>query len=445
MVLVAATLMVGVSIASADDWPQWLGPQRDGVWRESGILSKFPAGGPKVRWRAPIGGGYAGPAVANGKVYVHDRLVSEDLNSAKTKGPTPGQERVLCLDEASGKVLWTYAYPCQYRIQYTAGPRCTPTVHEGKVYALGAMGDLLCLGADDGRLIWSKSFMRDYQQRTAPTWGWASHPLVDGDKVIVLVGGKGSAVAAFHKDTGKEIWRALDSGGAHGSGYCPAMIFEAGGKRQLIIWHPEAVESLDPETGKVYWSQPFTLQAGLSVPTPRKVGDMLFVTAFYNGPLMLKLDPEKPAASILWKGKSNSERETDGLHSIIPTPFIKDGYIYGVCSYGQLRCLKADTGERVWETFKATTAGGPVRWANAFIIPNGDRYFLLNERGDLIIANLSPKGYEEIDRVHVLEPTGRAGMNRRPDDVLWSHPAFANKNMYLRNDKEIICVSLAAE
>jgi outer membrane protein assembly factor BamB len=434
--LAVVGLAVTASWGLADDWPQWLGPQRDGVWRETGILSRFPPGGPKTRWRTAIGGGYAGPAVANGRVYVLDRQLSGD-KSAST-------ERVLCLNEADGKVLWKHEYPCQYRIQYPAGPRCTPTVYQGKVYTLGAMGDLYCLDANDGCVSWSKSFTNDYKQK-APIWGFASHPLVDGDKVISLVGGEGTAVVAFHKDTGKELWRALDSAGDHGPGYCPPMICQAAGKRQLIIWHPEAVESLDPESGKVYWSQPFRLQSGLSIPTPRQAGDLLFVTAFYNGPLMLKLSQHKPDATVLWKGKSNSERDTDGLHSIIPTPVIKDGHIYGVCSYGQLRCLKADTGERVWETFQATTGDGPARWANAFLIPQGDRFFLFNEGGDLIIARLTPKGYDEIDRAHLLEPTGRAGMGRRPDAVLWSHPAFANRCVYARNDKEIICVSLAAE
>jgi outer membrane protein assembly factor BamB len=428
--LAVLLLLLLNSVAMADDWPQWLGPQRDGVWRESGILSKFPAGGPKVRWRTPIAGGYAGPAVAAGRVYVHDR--------------PEGKERVLCLNEADGKVLWKHEYDCQYRIQYPAGPRCTPAVHDGKVYTVGAMGDLLCLDASNGKLIWAKSFTKDYGQ-TAPTWGWSSHPLVDGDKVITLVGGAGTTAVAFHKDSGKELWRALDSSGRHGPGYCPPAIYEAGGKRQLIIWYPEAVASLDPETGKLYWAEDFRLREGLSIPTPRKAGDLLFVTAFYDGPLMLKLTADKPGSSVLWKGKSRSERDTDGLHSIIPTPVIKDGHIYGVCSYGQLRCLKADTGERIWETFKATRPEGPVRWANAFLIPQGDRFFLFNELGDLIIANLTPKGYEEIDRAHLLAPTGRAGFGRRPDEVLWSHPAFANKCMYARNDKEIISVSLASE
>jgi hypothetical protein len=158
--------------------------------------------------------------------------------------------------------------------------------------------------------------------------------------------------------------------------------------------------------------------------------------------------PTKPA--ILWKGKSNSELpdKTDGLHSIMPTPYIRDGYIYGVCSYGELRCLKADTGERVWMTLKATGAANKPaeRWANAFLTPQGDRCFLFNEKGDLIIAKLKPEGYEEVSRAHVIEPTNNmVGGQRNGKLVVWSHPAYANKCVYIRNDQEIICLSLAAE
>jgi outer membrane protein assembly factor BamB len=420
--------------AKADDWPQWLGPRRDGVWRETGILEKFPPGGPKVLWRTPIAGGYAGPAVAGGKVYV------TDLQRQAKK------ERVLCLSEKDGAILWTHEYDCAYAISYPAGPRTTPVVTKDRVYTLGAMGDLLCLENQTGKVVWSKSFMKDYGQ-SPPMWGWSSHPLLDGEKLICLVGGAGSTVVAFHKETGKEIWRSLTSDDRqHGPGYCPPMIYEAGGARQLIVWHPRSLNSVDPQTGKEYWSQPFPLQSGLSIATPRMAGDTLFVTAFYNGPMMMKLAADRPAASVLWKGKSQSEQRTDGLHAIIATPFIKEGHIYGVCSYGQLRCLKADTGERVWETFKATTGEGPARWANAFLIPQGDRFLLWNEKGDLILANLTPKGYEEIDRARLLEATGSAQMRGRPyNEVLWSHPAFAGRSMFARNDREIIRVSLSAE
>lgn len=441
---------MSVAVAAADDWSQWLGNQRDGVWREEGILEKFPPGGPKVVWRKPVGGGYSGPAVVNGKVYVMDRVLAEgEKNPANpfATNPVKGSERVICFDAKDGKVLWEHQYPCEYRISYQAGPRCTPTVQEGKVYALGAMGDLFCLDAEKGTVIWSKNFPADYKAKPA-IWGWASHPLVDGNKLICVVGGKGSLVVAFDKNTGKELWRALSTIDQGRQGYSPPMIFEVDGKRQLIIWDADQVSGLNPESGQVYWTQEFKLNAGMAISTPRLTnGNMLFLTAFYNGPMMLRLTGgDKPSAKIVWKGKSNNENRTDGLHAVMCTPWIQDGWIYGVCSYGQLRCLKADTGERKWSTFRATT-GSPTeegkagRWANAFIVPHKDRYFIANEKGELIIAKLTPEGYQEIDRAKIVEPT-QVAMNR---DIVWVHPAFANRCMFMRNDKEIVCVSLAAE
>jgi outer membrane protein assembly factor BamB len=164
----------------------------------------------------------------------------------------------------------------------------------------------------------------------------------------------------------------------------------------------------------------------------------LFVTCFYDGPILLR-PGESNTPGVVWRGKGKNERNTDGLHSIISTPFIDDGYIYGVCSYGQLRCLKAATGERIWETLAATTGGKEERWANAFLIKNGDRFFLANEKGDLILARLTPAGYQEISRTRLLKPTNTAAGR----EVVWSHPAFANRCIYARNDVELVCASLA--
>jgi outer membrane protein assembly factor BamB len=367
--------------------------------------------------------------------------------SGFTNATVRGKERILCLDDKDGQLVWKQEYDCTYQIAYPAGPRTTPAVSDGKVYTLGAMGDLYCCDAANGKVLWTKNLHKEYD---APLqqWGFSASPLVDGDRLICLCGGRGSTVVAFDKNTGKELWKALDDPHA---GYCPPMIFHIGKTRQLIVWTGDAVNSLDPQTGKVHWSEKFVLRSALAIPTPRLDGDRLLVTPFYNGSLMLKLDPEKPAAKELWKVSGRGERpdQTQGLHSIMTTPYLKDGYIYGVCSYGELRCLKADTGERVWDTLAATTnTGKPIRWANAFLVPHGDRTFVFNELGDLIIAKLTPKGYEEISRAHLLDPTNTmatGGMSGRANQVIWSHPAFANKCCYARNDRELICVSLAAE
>jgi outer membrane protein assembly factor BamB len=425
------------SALHADDWPQWLGTSRDGVWRESGIIRKFPTNGLKSRWRTPIGPGYSGPAVAKGRVYVMDRQLAKDARNpanAFSRGEIPGTERVLCLNETDGKILWRHEYDCAYTVSYPSGPRVTPLVHDGKTYTLGSEGRLYCLDAEKGTVLWSRDFKKDFGIKT-PMWGFAGHPLVDGKKLVCLVGGEGSVVVTFDKDTGKELWRALS---AKEPGYAPPMIYEFTGKRQLIIWHPEAVNALDPDTGKAFWTYPLTpsIRSGMTIPSPRKAGDLLFLTSFYNGSLALRVDSDQPA--LVWQSQKVSEKDTDGLHSVMATPLIEDGYIYGPCSYGEFRCLKLKTGERLWETFEPTT-GRSVRWGHTFVVKHDDRCLLFSETGDLIIAKLSPKRYDELGRAHLLDP-----VNRDPGrPVVWSHPAFANKCIYARNDQEIVCVSLA--
>lgn len=444
LVLAGWTARVG-----AEDWPQWLGSQRDGVWRESGILERFPAGGPRVLWRQPIGGGYSGPAVADGRVYVTDRVLDageSDPDNPFRRTRSRGKERTLCLDARSGKVLWIHAYPVQYTMSYSNGPRATPVVADGKVYSHGAMSDLYCLDAASGKVLWSRNFVKEYDA-PVPIWGFAAHPLLDGDNLICLVGRK-PLVVALDKNTGKERWRALELENAE-IGYCPPMIFTFGGKRQLLIWHPEGVAGLDPATGKGYWSHPWHIKANLTISTPRVVGNRLFLTAFYDGCRMLEISDDGTQVRELWRshGRGEFPGQTDKLHAILCTPYIHGEHIYGVCSFGQLRCLRLEDGKRVWEDLHPTGAAPkPERWANAYLIPHGDRYFLFNEKGDLIIARLTPKGYEEIDRAHLLEPTYQliAGQSSARK-VAWAHPAFANRAIYVRNDKEIVAVSLAAE
>jgi outer membrane protein assembly factor BamB len=435
--LAAALWSIVSSTLHADSWPQWLGPQRDGVWREKGILEKFPAGGPKRIWRVDLGAGYSGPAVAGGRVFVLDRQVPAEIPKPKSvfeASQIPGNERVLCFNEADGKLLWQHAYDCPYNVSYAAGPRTTPLVAGGRVFTLGTMGDLKCLDAATGRVVWERDFKKDFGLKV-PHWGVSAHPLLDGRRLICLVGGEGSVAVAFDKDTGKELWRALS---AKEPGYCPPTICELGGRRQLILWHAEAVNGLDPATGRVLWVEPWKLNYGMAIATPRPLDDRLFLSCFYNGSLMLRFQPGKDAPTVAWRTAKMSERDTTHLNCTMNTPVIDGGHIYGACSYGQYRCLRADTGERLWETF-APTSGKSERWGNAFTVKQGNRFFILSERGELIIAKLSPLGYEEISRAPLLEPD-----NRDPGrPVVWSHPAFANRRIYARNDHGLVCADLA--
>ena len=298
----------------ADDWPQWMGPQRDNIWREKGILDAFPTGGPKVLWRAPVSNGYSGPAVADGLVVLTDFVPSESVLDKDNfdREKFKGKDRVLCFEAQTGKEKWKYEYGCVNNVSYPNGPRCTPVISAGKVYTLGAVGNLICFESKTGKQLWSRDFVKDYEA-DIPLWGFAAHPLIDGNRLICLVGGKGSVAVALDKDTGKEIWKALT---ATQPGYSPPSIIEAGGTRQLIIWHPESLNSLNPETGAVYWSVKQQTANGTSIMTPRKLGDYLFIGAWQHKARLLKLDTDKPGATDVWKGNRDTSRISRQQHAV---------------------------------------------------------------------------------------------------------------------------------
>jgi outer membrane protein assembly factor BamB len=447
--LAALLALVLSPTARAADWPQWLGPNRDSVWPETGIVEKFDKDGPEVFWRAPISAGYSGPAVAGGKVYVTDRVLAKGaMNPADpfdTTTVVKSTERVLCLDAKSGQEVWKHEYERPYQISYPAGPRCTPTVHEGKVYTLGAMGDLHCLAADSGKVVWSKNFPKDYGAKV-PTWGFCGHPLVYKNLVISIAGGDGSVAVAFDKDTGEERWKALS---ASEPGYSAPVLVSVGGKDQVVIWHAQAVNGLDPLTGKVFWSVPLEPTYGMAIMPPRQHGDRLFAAGIGGAGVVLKLEGEK--AAVVWQEVANKAKsmvpKPRGLYPVNAPPFVEGGVVYGVDQPGMLRAVELATGKKLWFTFKPVIGKEEAEdfkgasSGTAFLVKNGDRYFLFAETGDLIIARLSPKGYEEVSRAKVLDPTGAA----RGRNVVWSHPAFADRCAFLRNDKEIVCVSLAAK
>jgi outer membrane protein assembly factor BamB len=410
----------------AEDWPQWRGPNRDGVWRESGIVQKFASSELTPKWRVEVGSGYCGPTVAKGRVYVMDRITQ------------PAEaERIHCFDEKTGNRIWSYEYECAYgRVAYPAGPRASVTIDGGKAYSLGTTGRLHVFDAATGKILWQKDLDEQFKI-DMPIWGIAAAPLIHEGLVILHIGGQDACVVALNKDTGSEAWRALNDRAQ----YTAPIIVEQARQPVIICWTGDSVAGLDAATGKVLWRyewKPRNMPIGIATPLLEK--DRVFFTSFYDGSLMLRLRNDKPAIAKLWQIAGRDEKNTEALHSIISTPVFDNGYIYGVDSYGELRCLDASDGRRLWED---TTATPPARWSNIHFVKNGDRYFLFNERGDLIIARLSPKGYDEISRAKLLEPT--LDQLRQRGGVCWSHPAFANKHIFARNDKELVCASLADE
>ena len=444
--LILRLSLSSINISQAEDWSQWLGNQRDGIWRETNIIQSFPADGLTPVWRTGIGGGYTSPAVANGRVFVMDRIKHDtELKKGKFLHPAqppqnanfvrrllPGAERVLCLAEDTGRILWSQEYACPYRSVaiYAIGPRTTPTVDGNRVYTLGAEGDLFCLETETGQVVWHRN-VRDAYQVETPEWGFAAHPLIDGDRIICMVGGKGATVVAFNKLTGKEIWR---NGDAPQPGYCAPMIYQLGGKRQLVVWDSDHLRGLNPETGVAYWQVGIKPAFSMSIGAPQQEGNRLFVMGYSRVSAMVQVAADGNSATVIWRGDTKR-----GVGGVFNTAVIRDGHIYAGGQGGRYMCVRLEDGEQQWSTFEPSTGGRPASWANVFTVPNGDRYWLFNDLGEVTIAEMSPKGFHSISKTQLIEPTHRIG--RRT--VVWSHPALANRHIFIRNDKEILCYNVA--
>lgn len=416
MALLLLLLMSTVAVR-AEDWPQWRGPNRDGAWSETGILETFPPGGLNIRWRAPVGIGFSSPVVADGRVYVTDSQLAKPN----------ARERVHAFDALTGKQVWSYAYDVNYAEiafdeRYLRGPIATPVVADGRIYTWGAVGNLFCLDALKGDVVWQRDVQKEYPTSYLNT---AGSPLIEGNLLIVLVGAKpGAGVITFDTRSGQEVWKALDEEASASS----PIVVHAGGKRQLIIWTPQAVTALDPATGNTYWRERLNTTQDATVSTPVYHDGNLLI-----GGLMLKLDSGKPGATVLWpKSRATARR----ILSDTSTALFRDDCIYSARSAGEFVCLEASTGKQVWETDKVTDLKSG---ASVHLTAIGDSALLYNDRGDLIRAQLTPKGYQEISRARVLEPAVTYSGRK----TAWAAPAFANRNIYARTNKELVCASLA--
>lgn len=403
----------------AEDWPQWRGPNRDGVCGEAGLLESFPTGGLKVRWRVQAGWGFSSPVVAQGRVFLADSEVVKP--NAK--------ECIRCFDETTGQALWTHRYDVAYEDwafdpTQEIGPVATPIVESGKVYALGRLSNLFCLDVQKGEVLWQKDLHKDYQAAFAPG---APSPLIEGNLLILFIGGKPDAcLIALDKDTGKEVWKALDESLTFSS----PIVISAGGKRQLIVWTNESVTSLDPASGETWWRQRLVTSPDYAVSTPVYHKDRLLI-----GGLMFQLDTDKPAARVLWPESKAPARR---IFSHTSTALLRDDCVFSAKSTGELVGLDANTGKQIWESSKVTDLKGG---ASIHLTPSGDSVLLYTDKGELIRARLSAQGYEEISRAAVLEPTFPFGGRK----VAWPAPAYANRHIFVRSGKELVCASLAAE
>ena len=414
----ALVFIHGRSIAA--DWPQWRGPNRDGTWTDSGILSRFPQAGLLPKWNVPVGYGFSSPIITNGILYLSDLVVEKRI----------AHERLLCLSARSGKRVWMTEHEISppdwfFTPAQTRGPGATPIIHQGRVYTVSTFAVLQCFDARTGAVLWKRDLVADYQ---LPPSSLDASPLIDGEVLILSIGGKPEAgVVAFDLKTGREVWKALSESATWSS----PVIVSAGGTRQLIVWMRQSVTSLNPTNGAVYWHEP-TVSGGSpgfsAVSTPVIQGDRLLVSG-----LMFQLAATQPAAKVLWPDTPSGTRR---ILSDTSTPFFQGDYIYSPRSGGVFVCLEAATGREVWQTNSVTALR---QGACVHFIPNGTSLFLLTDQGDFIRAQLTPGGYRELGRIHVIDPTSPLFEH----SFAWAAPTFANRCIFVRNDRELRCYSLA--
>ncbi|MHA3772379.1 outer membrane protein assembly factor BamB family protein [Verrucomicrobiota bacterium sgz303538] len=406
----------------ADDWPQWRGPHRDSIWHETGILDSFPSEGLKVLWRVPIGNGFSSPCIAQGRVFVTYSQVTR----------TAANENVLCVDAATGKTIWSHTYPVNYpewgaNPDHPASPVATPVVADGKVYTLGRMSNLICLDAITGRVIWQHDLPKEFGT-TEDLRGFNCSPIVEGNLVIMAIAKSPQvSLIAFDKDSGRQVWESLDEIPSDSS---PIVITSAG-RRQLIVWAYKSVAALDPANSEILWRQAVNTGGTYAVSTPVWKEDRLLI-----GGIMLQLASDKPGASILWPAEVRPSRV---LLSQTSTALVQDGFVFTPTSKGQLCCLEAVTGKQLWQVDKVTesTSGASIHLTAA---PSIHRVFLYTDRGDLILSQLTAEGYKELSRAHLIEPTSDFSGRK----MAWSPPSYANRCVFVRNDKEMVCASLSA-
>ena len=399
---------IGPASQRGEDWPRWRGPRGNGTWNAPKLLDKWPVDGLQRVWTVPIGGGYAGVAASDQRIFTMDRQTTPQ-----------DSERVVCVRAKDGSPLWTHEYPINYgKLEYGSGPRATPTIHGNRVYTLGALGHLWCLDACNGKTIWAAHLAHDYQGRM-PTWGYAASPLVVGDLVIVQPGGKaGQSVVALNRTTGVPVWKTLSDEAA----YATPILIERDGRSQLVCWTPSHIRGLDPGTGKLVWSVPYQVTMGVSIATPVYEEGILFVSGYWEGSKAIRLGGNSNPAELLWE-------ENRHLRGLMSQPLYRDGYAYLLDKQHGMICFDFRTGKKVWDDGNRATPRGRNPQATLVWINQGDRALILNSAGELILAQLNRAGYRELARTKILGDT-------------WAHPAYAADRIFARSDRELIAVQL---
>ena len=386
--------------ATRNYWTNFRGPNRDGRYEEMTIMTTWPAGGLSPVWKQPIGVGYASFIVADGRAYTIEQRRR--------------QEVVTAYDVESGRELWARGWNAEFNDSTGDGPRSTPTWDNGRIYALGATGELRCLDAKTGAVIWGKNILRENGASNLP-WAMAASPLIVDDKVIVLPGGSsGNSVVAYNKNTGAPVWKALDDR----QGYVSPMLATLAGRRQVIVVSASRVVGLAPEDGSLLWSQGWDTDMGINVSQPIVVDkNRFFISSGYG----------KGAALIEIAGSGNSFSaktiwENINMKNKFNSSVLHNGHVYGL-DEGILTCLAVNTGERKWK-------GG--RYGYGQVLLAGDHLIVMTDQGELVLLKATPDQHSEVARFPALE--GKT----------WNYPAIAGGMLLVRNTTQMAAYNIGA-
>ena len=401
---VLATILSSAAVASAADWPQWLGPNRKGSSPEVRLLTDWPAAGPRVLWQAAGGEGYSAIVVAEGRAFTLVQRGDDEL--------------ALALDAVTGKELWSTRCGPGYKNEYGNGPRSTPAVAGTRLYVQSVHGPFLCLATDTGKVLWQRDILAEFGGENID-WGLSASPLIEGDLVLVVPGAKGAGIAALHKETGKPVWKTGDDRAA----YASPVAVTVGDKRQVVFFTASGLLAVQPESGKELWRIPWTTEDDCNICTPLLIGDQLFISSAVNVGCGLFQLSATAKPTLVWESK--------GVKSIMKnywaTSVMHDKHLYGLSGETSgvinLNCIELATGKLIWSK---------ERFGQGAVIVADGHLFITTKAGELVLVPATPNGYQEKARLK------RLGDNRTP-------PTIANQRLYLRDRKTIICLDIARQ
>lgn len=408
VVLLALVLWGGFCVRNGrgQDWEAFRGENGQGIWERATTLADFQTAPPELVWSEPIGPGYSGIAISQGKLVTMERAGEA--------------ERVVCRSLETGKLIWEQSYPADYTgLDYDKGPRCTPTIHRGQVFTFGAVGHLCAFSLESGKVLWKRDLKTELGAKQ-PTWGFSASPLVYQDKLIIHAGLEpNGCYACFQQSDGKEVWRC----GSDPAGYGIPRLIERGKRKLLVGWTPEHITGIDPESGAILWEIPYKVTYGVSITSPLIHGDLICVCGYWEGSKCIRMSENGESAELVWE-------ENKWLRGLMADPMARGEHAYLLDKQHGVICFRVADGEKVWSDDNKLTPRDRNPHASIVWVGDSSQVIALNATGELVLAKFEPTGYTEVSRFKILGET-------------WAHPAYANDFLVARDDERIVCYRLS--